>query len=368
MIVILVYLALSISGFILFAKVQLEKGGKSVLHCKSAMSVIIPARNEEKNLPHILGSLEKQTYQPHEIIVVDDFSSDRTREIAGQYNVRVIENAPLPDGWTGKNWAVWNGYLNASGDILVFLDADVRLAPDALEVLLAARERLGGAVSVVPYHHTEKFYERLSLILNILGLFSFTSPFEKRSWKKGLYGSCIITAREDYERIKGHGSVKSELLDDLNLGKTFCEAGIPVNNFIGGRLVSFRMYPGGLKSEVEGFGKGAVLSTSSLMPATIFLIALWVIGLVTVGMITPVFLMIGHPAAFYFLAAYMIYSAQVFYIAKYTGYYGAVVPFLHFIPTTFFVFVMLYSLYKVIFVGSVPWKGRQINIGGRKSI
>lgn len=327
------------------------------------LSVIIPARNEETNLPHLLDSLLAQTYKPHEIIVVDDFSEDRTREIAESYGVKVVANAPLPSGWTGKNWAVWNGYAHATGDLIAFLDADVRLHPDALQSLLAARERAGGVVSVVPFHRTERFYERLALIPNILGLFAFTSPFERTNRRKGLYGSCILTTREDYDKAKGHEGVKSELLDDLNLGARYVEAGIPVTNFIGYGLVSFRMYPRGIRSEVEGFAKGAVLSTAVLTFGTIVLIAAWLIGLI-VAEAAPFFL---HSSwALPWAIGYLLYTAQIIYLVKYTGRFGIAMPVLHLLSTAFFLFVMLYSAYQVAFLGRVAWKGRKIPVGGKQ--
>lgn len=365
--ILLVFLLLCTSGFILFAKAKLNNHGE-LLEKNSRISVIIPARNEEKNISLILSSLNAQTYAPYEIIVIDDFSSDRTNEIAKQYDVKIIKNSQLPDGWTGKNWAVWNGFLNSSGDILIFLDADVRLAPRALESLLAAREKVDGVISVVPYHHTVRFYERFSLVPYILGVFAFTSPFERRSTKKGLYGSCIAATRDDYQKINGHDSVKSELLDDLNLGKKFSEAGIKVENFIGCDLVSFRMYPNGLRSEIEGFGKGAVLGTSTLKPATVILIALWILGLLSVGIITPFLIALWHPLSVYFIVGYLIYTLQVIYFLKYTGNYGRVMPIMHVLSSIFFIYIMLYSMYYVTFVGSVSWKGRKINVRGRKSL
>jgi 4,4'-diaponeurosporenoate glycosyltransferase len=355
------------SGFILFAKIPLNVGKESHKG-NSRVSIIIPARNEEKNLPFILDSLKLQTYIPYEIIVVDDFSSDRTSEIARQYGVKVIQNTQLPDHWTGKTWAVWNGFLQSTGNILVFLDADVRLAPRALEALVHTRERSGGAISVVPYHHTEKFYERLSLVPYLLGIFAFTSPFERKNTQKGLYGSCIVTTREDYVKINGHESIRSELLDDLNLGKKFAQAGINVENFIGCDLVSFRMYPNGIKSELQGFGKGAVLSTATLRPATIVLIALWLLGLFAVGFITPVLLPFRHPLALPFLAAYLIYTMQIIYFLRYMGRYGRIMPVMHFLSSIFFIIIMLYSIYQVTFRGSVTWKGRQVKVGGRKCL
>lgn len=361
------FLIQCLTGFVLFVKARLSaQAGR--LEGTYKVSVIIPARNEARNLPHLLGSLREQTYRPQEIIVVDDFSSDQTGEIAAGFGVKVIRNTELPEHWTGKNWALWNGFRQATGDVLVFLDADVRLAPKALERLLAAREQCGGAVSVVPNHHTEKLYERLSLVAYLLGVFAFTSPFERKNPKKGLYGSCIVVSRADYEAIHGHQSVCAEVLDDLNLGRRFTEAGIPVENYIGGSLVSFRMYPGGLKSELEGFGKGAVLSTACLTPATIWLIAVWLVGLLAVGFGAPALLIAKQALALPFLIGYALYTLQILYFLRHTGRYGLLMPVLHFLPSLFFIAIMLYSVYQVVFVGAISWKGRQIQVKGRREL
>ncbi len=362
---VLIFILECLLGFVLFAKICLNRGTEP-WNSDSKVSVIIPARNEEQNLPFILNSLKNQTVPPDEIIVVDDFSSDKTAETAEKYGVKLIHNTELPENWTGKTWAVWNGFLRSTGDILVFLDADVRLAPTALEALLKTRERSGGVISVVPFHYTEKLYERLSLIPCLLGIFAFTSPFERKNSSKGLYGSCIVASRKDYEQINGHNSIRSELLDDLNLGKKFSKAGIPVENFLGCDLVSFRMYPNGIKSEMQGFGKGAVLSTATLTGATVILVALWLIGLLVTGFGTPFLLLAGHPLSIPFLAGYLIYTMQIIYFLKYTGRYGVLMPLLHFLSSLFFLFVLLYSFFQVTFLGSVAWKGRQVKVGNSK--
>ncbi|OXS56341.1 glycosyl transferase family 2 [Cohnella sp. CIP 111063] len=351
------------SGFLLFRRVKLPVSGNPGSGDKR-VTVIIPARNEESNLPHLLASLMEQTARPHEIIVVDDHSKDRTRQIAESYGVSVMTGSPLPEGWTGKNWAVWNGYLRASGDVLVFLDADVRLAPNALASLLRARERSGGVVSVVPYHRTQKLYERLALVFNLLGAFAFTSPFERNNPRKGLYGSCIVAAREDYERINGHESVKSEVLDDLLLGSKFREAGIPTANYLGYRLVSFRMYPQGIRSEIEGFSKGAVLSTSTLNRWTVVCSAAWTAGLlVSESALLTAFTPWALPLAM----GYVLYTVQLLYLMRYVGFFGIVVPLLHPLAVLFFLIVMLYSLYQVAVLGRVRWKGRDVRVGsGRR--
>lgn len=348
-------------GFVLFARIRLMEEGDTAQPDFKA-SVIIPARNEENNLPLLLESLQAQTREPYEIIVVDDFSTDKTHEIASGYGVKVIRNTELPENWTGKTWAVWNGFLEATGNILVFLDADVRLSPKALEVLLKTRAKNGGALSVVPYHKTYKFYETFSLILYILGIFAFTSPFERNSTQKGLYGSCIVVTREDYEKINGHGSIKSELLDDLNLGKKLSQAGVPIKNYIGYQYVSFRMYPYGIRSELQGFGKGAVLSTATLRPLTILCISVWIIGLLASQFVTPVLFLLGSAYVLPYAIGYLIYTLQFAYFLRYSGNYGWIMPVLHPISSVFFIIVMIYSAYQVIFRGSVTWKGRQVKV------
>lgn len=356
----LVFLGLCLCGFVLFRRNILYESGEEIGDIR--ISVIIPARNEEKNLPVLLESLQRQTLPPHEIIVCDDNSEDATSEVARGFGVTVIQSPALPENWTGKSWALWNGYQKSSGNILVFLDADVTLQKTALEKLVKTRSKTGGVISVIPFHVTKKLYEKLSLILYLLGVFVFTSPFEKNNKAKGLYGSCIVTTRTDYEKINGHTSVSSELLDDLNLGKRFIAKGIAVNNYIGYNLVSFRMYPYGLKSEINGFGKGAILSTTNLMPGTLLLVVLWVVGLLVSGIGSLVFLCLWHPFAVPIIAGYFLYALQFFYFLRYTGRYGWAAPVLHLLSSVFFLLIVLYSAYRVVFVGTVSWKGREIKV------
>jgi 4,4'-diaponeurosporenoate glycosyltransferase len=351
-------------GFILFKPAFLEtpQDTKSILPSGTRISVIIPARNEEKNLPLLLNSLKEQTLLPDEIIVIDDFSTDRTAGIAMEHGVSLIRNTSLPEGWTGKTWAVWQGYLQSTGDVLVFLDADVRLAPQALRSLVYSMEKSASVISVVPYHRTEKFYERFSLLPCLLGVFAFASPFERENVEKGLYGACIVTKREDYEKINGHNSISGELLDDLSLGRKFTQAGIRITNFIGGKLVWFRMYPGGLRSEIQGFGKGAVLSTATLHPATAFCIAIWLIGLLATEILTPIFLVTGHPWGIYGAVGYLLYTVQIIWFNRSTGRYGMFIPLIHILSSGLFIYIMLYSVYFVTFRGYVIWKGRKISV------
>ncbi len=103
---------------------------------RPSVAVLIPARNEERTLPHLLTALALQKLPPQEVLVVDDHSSDGTTAIAQRFAsssalpIRVLHPPPLPDGWCGKTWALHHGVQAATAELLVFLDADT--APKGL--------------------------------------------------------------------------------------------------------------------------------------------------------------------------------------------------------------------------------------------
>lgn len=352
------------TGLFLFRKKLLTYNGE-IPKTTEKLSVIIPARNEEKNLPKLLQSLQDQTHPPDEIIVVNDQSTDRTKEIAESFGVKVIDNHDLPRGWTGKNWALWNGAMAATGDLFLFLDADISLAPEAIKSLLVTHEKQGGVISVIPFHQTEQFYERFALLTNVLGAFVFMSPFEVKSKRRGLYGPCILTKREDYKKINGHASIRSEVLDDLSLGRAFVQAGIPVQVFLGKDLISYRMYPNGFKSELQGFAKSAVGGAQTLRLPTLIFIILWLIGLI----LSESFIFFLHTHLFLPLfIGYLLYTIHIFYIIKDIGNFGLIIPTFHILTTIFFIVMFIYSAYQTMFRKSVLWKDRYIPLEGKRRL
>src|SRR5688572_13372129 len=115
MILIAVTLALWFAGWIVLGRIRRCRLADSNQPASGEqLSIIIPARNEEQNLPTLLRSLAAQSIRPREIIVVDDASTDHTSEIARQHNARVINSQPLPDGWRGKTWACHQGAQTAT--------------------------------------------------------------------------------------------------------------------------------------------------------------------------------------------------------------------------------------------------------------
>ncbi|MBP1757475.1 MAG: glycosyltransferase, partial [Firmicutes bacterium] len=225
-----------------------------------AVSIIIPARNEEHRLPPLLKSLAEQDYQPLEILVVDDHSTDHTAEVARQGQATVVPAAEISEGWIGKTRACWSGALAANGDTLVFLDADTRLDhPDSLRRLVQAYARSGasGMLSVQPYHTVVRWYESLSAIFNIIliaGMNRFT-VFGQRLTGAGAFGPCIVCRRADYFQVGGHEAVRGAVLDDLAIGQLFQHHGLTVNCFGGRGVLSFRMYAEGFRQLIEGWTK-----------------------------------------------------------------------------------------------------------------
>ena len=137
LILLLVTLALWAAGFLLLRRLR-PCAEVSAPRPTPTVSIIIPARNEEHNLPTLLRSLAAQSVKPHEIIVVDDGSTDRTAEVARQLGATVIASQPLPDGWRGKTWACHQGAQAATGELLLFVDADTWFEPDGLARVLSA--------------------------------------------------------------------------------------------------------------------------------------------------------------------------------------------------------------------------------------
>ncbi|WP_052465316.1 glycosyltransferase [Thermotoga profunda] len=267
-----------IIGWMIFAKPKFLKRQEPLIF--PSVSVIIPARNEETNIAKIIRLLKEQTYKNFQIIVVNDNSTDKTRDVVLSFKgVELIDlSEEPPKGWVGKSWACWNGFLKADGEILIFMDADVEPSPEAIESLVAIYSKNKGFVSVWPYQRFEKLYEHLTLPFNMVVVGS-TGSFSIFSGKpKGSYGPVIVVGRQDYARLGGHSATKSQVLEDVKLGNIFADNGYCLENYLGGELIKFRMYPIGIGQMFEGFTKNMSLGAASV-GVNFFLIFLWMIGL-----------------------------------------------------------------------------------------
>ncbi len=152
----------------------------------------------------------------------------------------------------------------SSGDILVFLDADTEPGEELLRRLVATVQHLGGLVSVQPYHRTERPYELLAVLFNLVGLMAV-----KLGARGGVaFGPAMATSKDDYERVGGHDAVAGYVVEDWFMAHIYESAGLPVSAYIGHGQLDYRMYPGGLRDLVVGFDKNfATAGRGSLLAA-----------------------------------------------------------------------------------------------------
>jgi glycosyltransferase involved in cell wall biosynthesis len=210
------------------------------------VSVIVPARNEEVALGACLESLVAQTGVNKEIIVVDDGSTDRTREIAESFAVKVIEPGPLPEGWTGKNNAVSAGAKIARGEWLLFTDADTVHIPGSLaSSLKEARKEKVSLLSYSPEQEVHSFWENAVMPVIFAELASTYKPSDVSNPKSpaaAANGQYVLITREAYDAVGGHAAVATDLLEDVALAKRVKATGRKIFFRFAGDAVRTRMY------------------------------------------------------------------------------------------------------------------------------
>jgi glycosyltransferase involved in cell wall biosynthesis len=191
------------------------------------VSVILPARNEEKYIAKCLESLLGQDYPNFEIIAVNDSSNDKTEDIIYEYAKKnsciVTVNAkPKPDGWAGKNWACYEGYLKAIGDVFLFTDADTVHSPYTISLALGhlLHDNLD-AITAIPKLLCNDIWAKITLPMLSNFLHSRFSPLRVNNPKTKtgyFFGSFYMITRSTYEMIGTHKIVKHELVEDGALG------------------------------------------------------------------------------------------------------------------------------------------------------
>lgn len=191
-------------------------------------SIIVPVRNEEKYISKCLESLLNQTYPDFEIIVIDDSSSDRTWDIIQRYtenyeqSLEAIKAGPRPDGWIGKSWACYQGYLKATGDIFMFTDADTIHSQNALSLAVGhlVNQKLD-ALTAIPRLVCEDFWTKITLPVVWSISYVRYSPLRANNPNTTtgyFFGSFYIITRRVYEAVGTHEAVKGEIVEDGALG------------------------------------------------------------------------------------------------------------------------------------------------------
>ncbi len=327
------------------------------------VSVIVPARNEEASIAACLQSLVAQRGVPLEIIVVDDQSTDRTREIASSFPrdlVQVIAAGEVPPGWTGKNNAVTAGSKAARGEWLLFTDADTIHRPGSLaQSLEEAKRQHAALLSYSPEQIVKGFWEKAVMpviFAELAASFRPSQVSDPHSPAAAANGQYILITREAYDAVGGHAAIAGSLLEDVALARAVKRSGRKIFFRHGGDAVQTRMYRSFAQLR-EGWTKNLAL----LFPSPARLAALRAIEfvLIVASLATSVATALrGHrqPAALAAMLAIIVYGLFLKRIRR-----------AHFAWDANLVAVFGLPMFSYLLVrskrahakGSVPWKGRK---------
>ncbi len=227
--------------YFLIYTIKSLKGVPKLLFLKSyenivfpKVSVILPARNEQKYIEKCLDSLLKQDYSNYEIVAINDSSSDRTGEIIQKYSTKnskiIFINAEAkPEGWTGKNWACYQGYIKSTGQLFLFTDADTTHSSSTISLAvnnLLAREL--DALTAIPKILANDFWTKITLpVLWTLSIsrYSALKANDPKTNVGYFFGSFFIITKKTYEAVGTHKAVKEEIVEDGALGRKVKEQG-----------------------------------------------------------------------------------------------------------------------------------------------
>ncbi|MBP9892228.1 MAG: glycosyltransferase [Planctomycetes bacterium] len=326
-----------------------------------SVSVLVPARNEENTLPLLLASLRGQA-AISEILIANDHSTDKTPAVIEAHaredqRVRGIIPAPLPEGWCGKNWACASLAREAKGDWLLFLDADTRLEPGAVESLLAeAGARNLTFLSCWPDLEMRGFTERLLMpMLNFVLLTLYPAPlalWRMNDASLGLgHGACMFFKRAEYFMAGGHEAVRGEIFEDSRLAQHWRKLGLRGLCLDGRSIVSVRMYR--TPAEIwRGFSK-------NLFPAFKHQASFWLFWVLHAAVfLAPYGLMcVEGVAGWLFMASALCVVAARLALAIRFGHswWSAL---LHPVAQVFVLALGLSSWLSVVSGRGVSWKGR----------
>lgn len=243
------------------------------------LSVIIPARNEALNIETCVRSVLAATYAPLEIIVVDDRSSDDTAEIVGRLagapetggRVRLVRGTDLPPGWFGKQWALVQGYRAATGDLVLFADADTKHEPELISrAVTALRTEHVDLVSVIPRQEMGTFWERLVQPHVFFALQARIGDLRQVNrtrtvWNAIANGQFVLTTQVAYEAVGTHAAVRDSVAEDVMLAQAYVRGGRDIFLVHAQDYMATRMYRS-LSEIIGGWSKNLALGAPLMAP------------------------------------------------------------------------------------------------------
>jgi chlorobactene glucosyltransferase len=338
------------------------------------VSVIVPARNEERSIRQCVESICASDYPAFEVIVVDDRSADETAQVARRIvpdrarRIVVVDGAELQEGWFGKPWACTQGVAKAEGEILLFTDADTVHELSLLSMTVAELEgEAADVLTVLGRQLMEAFWERLvqpQVAVPMLLRFSrMGRPCEPKGWRGALAnGQYLLFKRSVYEELDVHNAVKNEVVEDQRLAQILCRAGKKLVVREGASVFATRMYRS-LAELIKGWSKNMATGARQTIPswARLPVMPVALFSGVTLWIMPPVLALLGLagvvPAPWGLWAGAITAGSALFWAAATWRLHG---------PPWYGVFYPLGALVGAyIFTRSwaqgsrIEWKGRQ---------
>jgi glycosyltransferase involved in cell wall biosynthesis len=334
------------------------------------ISVIVAAKEEEVSITDTVRHLLDQSYPRYEIIAVNDRSADQTgarldelkrwaaRDSGMNVPLKVVHITSLPEGWLGKNHALYQGYLQARGQLLLFTDADVRFHRDTLSAAAAyMNEQSADHVTASPFMAARGFWLRGFVQFFLFSLSLFTRPWRANDDQTRRYGMGIgafnLITRRAYEAIGTHRSIAMRPDDDLQLGARVKQAGFRQRLVTALRYLEVEWYPD-LRSAVKGLEKnffsGFGYRLSLALGAALGQLLLFFypfVGVWTAGS--------WASAAYAASIAVMVYLyvGTVRRLSRYSGLEACVLP----ITVLLLVYVLVRSVALTLLRKGVYWRG-----------
>lgn len=329
--------------------------------CSNAkVSVLIPARNEAHNIRHLLDGLLAQDYQSWEAIVYDDLSEDNTADIVLSHQqkdarIRLVRGTGLPPGWLGKNFACHQLAKHATGEYLLFIDADVRLGKTLINDAVAHFEKHElELLSIFPQQIMVSWGEKVSIpIMNwvlvsllplILTRISANPAFAAANGQHMLFKAATYRPMQFHERFKNHA------VEDISIAKYMKHHKLRTHTLLSNGQIKCRMY-GSLKEAIGGFSKNVLAFFGNSILLSILMLLITTLGII------PVYLALGTTATLAYLAASLLLRALVAFISKQNVLINTILA-----PVQQIVFCIM--IIKAIYnrhTRKNTWKGRVIN-------
>lgn len=338
-----------------------------VLERHPLLSVIIPARNEERAIERTVRAMLAQDYPQIEVIVVNDRSTDSTGAILDRIasedsRLIALHGEDPPAGWLGKPWAMHQGSLRARGELLLFVDADVRYAPAAISTavqhLEAKRQDL---TFLFPNFEMRGLWENALMPAVPMSPFTFPIWLGERwplTWLAIGGGTGNLIRRTAYDRSGGHEALRHAVIDDVGLAQHVRRSGLHTGIARTEHLVSVRMYDG-FGEIVNGFTKNVftILGRSFVGAAVILFIFV-------AGSLVPYAMAVTGNRTALAVVALITLTRLIFFSAIGYPVWNALL--LHPLTTIGWIWITLRSTWVVGIRGQLPWRGRTYDPAGTR--